>query len=290
MNKVLLIFALLPALGTIADAADQPLDKVVTNRYRNRILALRQPVQSDYQEYDFDGKPLMVAPDGPWTVYRGVVVKKIVLDPGKLRLEGRRALYVFNKDCLTPFQSDNDIRITIRLKNSLLSEDEVAKVLSSIFTFNEEDIINSAPPYWRPYLSRKLIWNGPGKGATCAEDQTQKLESGCVKSTVKDPTESGAKVFRLGDAGVTPPKILFQPEPEFSEYARKLHLAGIVGLNIVVDSTGAVSDVAIVKPMGAGLDEKAVNAVRTWRFDPAKKAGQPVAVAVYVEVDFHYGF
>lgn len=100
----------------------------------------------------------------------------------------------------------------------------------------------------------------------------------------------GSKVAHLGDAGVTAPKILFKPESEFSDPARKLHLKGVVGLQVVVDDAGRVSDLNIVKPMGAGLDENAVNTVRTWRFAPATKDGRPVAVAVYIEVDFHWSY
>jgi protein TonB len=79
---------------------------------------------------------------------------------------------------------------------------------------------------------------------------------------------------------------LSKPEPEFSDPALKRHLKGVVGLKVVVDDSGRVSDVSIVKPMGAGLDENAVNFVRTWRFAPFTKDGQPVAVAVFIEVDF----
>jgi TonB family protein len=67
-------------------------------------------------------------------------------------------------------------------------------------------------------------------------------------------------------------------------------LKGVVGLTVVVDDAGRVSDVSIVKPMVAGLDENAVNSVRTWRFAPATKDGRPVAVAVFIEVDFDWSY
>jgi len=67
-------------------------------------------------------------------------------------------------------------------------------------------------------------------------------------------------------------------------------LKGVVGLKVVVDDSRRVSDVSIVKPVSAGLDENAVYTVRTWRFAPAMKEGQPVAVAVFIEVDFAWSY
>ena len=57
-------------------------------------------------------------------------------------------------------------------------------------------------------------------------------------------------------------------------------------LYIIVDSQGGVTDARVVKPLGLGLDEKAVETVRTWRFTPATRDGIPVAVRVSIEVSF----
>ena len=60
-----------------------------------------------------------------------------------------------------------------------------------------------------------------------------------------------------------------------------------MALQLVVDSSGQTRDIVIVSPIGYGLDELAVEAVRTWKFEPARKDGQPVSVAIVVEVAFH---
>ena len=97
----------------------------------------------------------------------------------------------------------------------------------------------------------------------------------------------GPGVFHLGENGVTAPRIIFQPEPEFSEEARKAKYQGVVGLNVVVGPDGRIHNAQVVHSLGMGLDEKAIEGVKLWKFDPAKKDGRPVAVAVYIEVDFH---
>ena len=276
-------FALLPT----AVAADRTLDKILSDRYHDKVLVLRQPLQSDYQQYDSEGKPLMVAPAGPWTIYQGVVVKKIELDGDQLRFECKRVIYVFKQDRLVPFQSNEDVRITVRLKNPSPSVDEAGRLLNSIFMFDEEAIVNAAPSYWRPYL-RHPEPNRFAKTEPRGDDppQSQAKESSATSSDA-DRFDGGVKVHRLGEPGVTNPKCPFRPDPECSEYARKLHLKGVVGINATIDSSGQVKDMVIIKPMGAGLDEQAVNTISTWRCDPAKKDGQPVAVVIYIETDFH---
>jgi TonB family protein len=86
---------------------------------------------------------------------------------------------------------------------------------------------------------------------------------------------------------VSAPRQISNREPEFSEYARIAKYQGTMTLSLIVDPSGVPKNVAVVMPLGLGLDEKAVEAVRAWRFEPAIKDGQPVAVAIMVEVDFH---
>jgi len=96
----------------------------------------------------------------------------------------------------------------------------------------------------------------------------------------------GGGVFRVG-GGVSAPKEIYAPEPEYSEEARKVKHMGTVVLQLVVGSDGLPRDIRVVRTLGLGLDEKAIEAVRKWRFEPAKKDGKPVAALVSVEVDFH---
>jgi TonB family protein len=109
--------------------------------------------------------------------------------------------------------------------------------------------------------------------------QTQ--SSGDAESNAKS-----SKVFRLGDPGVTAPKALHNPEPAYTDDARRNNLEGKVGLNVIIDNKGRVSFVSVQKPLGMGLDESAVKTVKQWRFTPATKDGNPVAIQVFVEVEY----
>jgi periplasmic protein TonB len=95
----------------------------------------------------------------------------------------------------------------------------------------------------------------------------------------------GGSVFRIG-GGVSAPRPIYAPDPEYSEEARKAKYQGKVVLWAIIDADGLPKDIRVQQPLGMGLDQKAVAAVRQWRFDPARKSGQPVAVQVNIEMTF----
>jgi protein TonB len=95
----------------------------------------------------------------------------------------------------------------------------------------------------------------------------------------------GGGIFKVG-GGVSAPVGLYMPDPEYTEEARKAKYQGTVVLWLIVDQSGRPRDIKVARALGMGLDQKAVEAVRQWKFDPAKKDGQPVAVMINVEVNF----
>ena len=85
----------------------------------------------------------------------------------------------------------------------------------------------------------------------------------------------------------TPPKPTHNPDPPYSKEARDKHYEGTVVLWIVIGTDGRVHDIKVARPIGLGLDEKAVETVKKWRFKPARDENdRPVAVQVNVEVNF----
>ena len=82
------------------------------------------------------------------------------------------------------------------------------------------------------------------------------------------------------------PRVVYEPEPEYSEEARKSRYQGTVVLWLVVGPDGRAHDIRVQRSLGMGLDEKAMEAISRWRFEPGHKDGIPVAVQVNVEVNF----
>jgi len=95
----------------------------------------------------------------------------------------------------------------------------------------------------------------------------------------------GGNAYHVGN-GVGAPKVIYRVDPEFSEEARKNKWQGTVELQVIVGTDGKTHDISVSRSLGMGLDEKAVESVRLWRFEPGTKDGKPVPVEVSVQVNF----
>ena len=96
---------------------------------------------------------------------------------------------------------------------------------------------------------------------------------------------TGGGPYRPG-SGISAPEIVYEVKPDYTEEARRRGLSGEVVLEIVVRSDGRVGAVKVLQGLGSGLDERAVSAVRQWKFTPARRQGTPVDVMVEVAVEF----
>jgi TonB family protein len=96
----------------------------------------------------------------------------------------------------------------------------------------------------------------------------------------------GGGVYKVG-GGISAPQAISAPDPEYTEEARRAKTQGTCILWLIVDAAGKPRDVKVVRGLGYGLDAKALEAVRQWRFQPSLKDGKPVDVQISVEVAFH---
>ncbi len=275
-----LVFVGLFAVSIGASAED--LEKTINNEYKGRVLVLRHPLTADSLEYDTSGAILTKSTEGTWTMFGHFQTEKIKLAPSELELKGHRLNYRFDEKTkhLMPFRDGRELKLKIQLAKSITSADEAKVILDHVFALSSEDVVKSAPVPWQHYLAidLKLI----------PDDKA--VEGGRLKTLA--PGEvlkglDGAEIYRVRP-GVTAPKAIYQPEPEFSEEARKAHYQGVVGLTVVIDKSGLVQDIQIKKPSGMGLDEQALSGVKIWKFQPAMRDGQAVAVQVYIEVSFAF--
>ena len=128
----------------------------------------------------------------------------------------------------------------------------------------------------------------------CPIATTEQLKSEAARQTVsKMPPGPAAgdaggdtrDAFRIG-GGVSAPVPIYKPEPEYSEDARAAKFQGTVMLAVVIGVDGKASSIIVVRSLGMGLDEKAIDAVQKWRFKPGFKDGKPVPVKANLEVNF----
>lgn len=249
------LIAILVLASACSALADSELKDTLKKTYEKHILVLRTPLQTGDQEFDSAGKPLKEPPANKWRVYGPLLINGIKVDATRLRLEGVRVSSPSNlkpaKEAL--LQSGKTINIDIHLDHPLGSAGEAQDILDRVFFLELKKAQFPLPEYRRP------------DEITGGDQNIQKVDQ--------------KRIFA--------PKPIYMPDPDFSEQARKAKYGGTVALAVVVDSQGRVSRVKLLRPLGMGLDEKAMEKIATWRFDPAMRNGQPVAVEVQVEVDFH---
>ncbi len=148
-----------------------------------------------------------------------------------------------------------------------------------LFYPGQSDALAAIPKIYRNVLPMRVndtCCGTPPKNKPRAEtcDCADQDEGSCSIETVDTP--KGAK----------PPRILYQVPPEFSEKARQAKFNGNVHVGIKVDPTGTPSDLWIIRAAGMGLDEAAGDAVSQYKFAPATCHGTPIAVSLYIEVNF----
>ena len=128
--------------------------------------------------------------------------------------------------------------------------------------------------------------NGPGFGGGIGTGKDGGVGPGKGSGFgLGDGIGVGGGVFKAG-GGVSAPSLIYKKEPEYSEEARKAKYQGTVVLYIEVDPNGKAINPRVIRSLGLGLDEKAIEAVKQWKFKPGYKDGKAVTVVATVEVNF----
>jgi TonB family protein len=258
------------------------LEKQVKFDYLEKVLTLRHFYSGERLTFHSDGTLQRDAPIGPWTLDGQIEVEDIHLHGAHLLIKGRRIRRIFGAqhdlldelktiDSSDKKQKDLEkelrrltVEIEIALPRENPDEKDVTSAINAVFLTSSESMMDIVPIYWRAYF---------------AKQEGKPLIS-------PDQTKEGVSNFKVG-GGVSPPHVFFSPDPEYSEEARKAKFQGTAVLYLVVNASGTPTNLQIVRPLGLGLDEKAIAAISTWKFDPAQQDGKSVAAIVNVEVTFH---
>ncbi|MGA8616951.1 MAG: energy transducer TonB [Candidatus Sulfotelmatobacter sp.] len=147
--------------------------------------------------------------------------------------------------------------------------------------------MNNMPNLGDPKSSAIIPSNGTGSGSGIGSGSGGGVGSGAGPGVGPGFGGGiGGGIFRPG-RGVTAPRVIYQTDPEFSEEARKAKYQGTCVLGLIVDANGRPTNIRVLNALGMGLDEKAIESVKNWKFEPGQKDGHAVSVEIAVEVDFH---
>jgi TonB family protein len=137
-------------------------------------------------------------------------------------------------------------------------------------TFNAPDRVNHVVAFQLTVTVRSM------SGEAVSDGQT-------LKVSLSPATRPDG--YRVG-GGVSAPSLIYKVEPEYTEEARQAELQGTVLLYAQIGPDGKAINMKVLRGIGLGLDEKAMEAVTRWQFKPGMKGGQPVTVEAQIEVNF----
>jgi periplasmic protein TonB len=150
------------------------------------------------------------------------------------------------------------------------------------------DALATSLPQWGDPLSNSTVFsNGPGSGGGMGRGKDGGIGDGSGPGHGPGAGGQGGDGIASSRGVFTAPKVLYQVDPEFSEEARLARHYGTVLLVVDVDPSGRAVNFRVAKSLGLGLDEKAIEAVSRWKFQPARRNGKPVTVPATIEVNFH---
>ncbi len=296
IGRLLLCLGLTLALHADGQTTNS-LQRVV-DQYQGRTFLLRGFYSDDQLQYDPAGSIEGKANPGDWTSDGFVTISSVQISQQGLSIQAKRLFASFEGSTFRlrePLLKDRDgkhtkpviVEIDMRLGSLNASFDIIQGGLSKVFLTSADDFSTLIPDYWQSCIKPRM-----GAEIRCAFSDEMLAVPGFSPTATNNvaplngSTAPIGRIFTVGN-GVSPPKPLYQADPEYSTRGRQGRCEGAITVAMVVDTQGSPARLKIVNPRGCGLDAKAVEAVRNWKFEPAKKDGEPVPVQIMVEVDFH---
>ncbi len=286
----------------LANSQSEILDKHLRDQFQDKTFLIRGFYSGNHLQYDSSGAPVGNPAIGDWTTDGFVLVNDIQVSGHALKVTAKRLSVVLRQKGGTfQFLADTPevqkkkpvLRIEAELPQVRPSFEQADAILSRIFLTAQANFAESLPDYWRTCVARGLSGEDsmctfspefgsiPGFASQRQSIATRPVAAGVVSGAILD-----GPVFKVG-RGVSPPNAIFQQDPAFSEAARLAKFQGTVTLGLIVNQDGIPTKIRILSPIGCGLDQKAVEAVKAWIFEPGMKDGRPVRVELAVQVDFH---
>jgi len=288
------------------------LEQHLRDQYQGKTLVVRGFYSGDKLRYSASGELVGAAPPGDWTESAFVTIDQVHVSDDRITIEARRLLVIMRdrefhfrpaerKRLVETKSQPLKVSIEVDMEMHNPADNLVDAAFLKVFLNPQDQLATLVPEYWTNCVSQGLTGKNlncrfssevsavPGVASVGSDsDATSPLSTPSLDSAGAGMNSNAPihGIFHVG-GGVRPPRVLSQPEPEFSESARAVKYQGTTTLGLIVDEQGHPRNIYIMNPLGGGLDANAVRAVKNWKFQPAEKEGQSVPVVIAVEVDFH---
>lgn len=255
--RLLLALVAMCALPLRAD--DKALEKYAKNLLEHKAFIIRNFYSNRELEYDGEGNLKNKPETGCWRRGR-VLIEKIKLRQDRVELSGYHLASAYDPSTakFQDFGATDQVSIKISFAKPILGQSELNHAFNTIFLTDNDKLGELVP--------QPKIGTPPNRAA------------------LQVPP------------GTTAPRVIYSPDPEYTEAARRAHLQGTVVLRALVDERGKVQSVGVARDVDpcvgygllvdAGLEQSAMNTVRRWKFQPARKDGKPVMVNLNIEMNF----
>jgi len=272
MRRILAGWVLLAAATAGAQAAGDPA-LAAAQRWIGRGLILRGVYAANDLKFDTNGQIEGAQKTVDWTL-AGVDLDGVKrVDAETIELDGVRVAIRYNPDNLLferhP-QKDQRMKLLLVVRkvgssaNALLGVEPVEETLGEIFSMGiDPQLQRSMPEFWKHYFDPNLAWASDGL--------------------------DGQTVYPGNAAGLGAPVVTQRTASGETVEAEKDKVRGSVGVRLVVDPVGEAKRVMIQRPLGYGLDARAAQGVKGWKFTPGQLGGKAVAVRMDVAEDFAPG-
>ncbi len=276
-TRALLRFAI-PALLLVLRSScacwAQSTQDAISARLKGQPLYLTGCWGGEKLSFQADGQPKKHYRVVPFTE-AGMEVRRVELSGDRLRIEGPRIglLFTEGKAHRVPIGPET---ITIEIQG--VAGEGFGKALDAIFAPDLARLVPTMPDYWQDYARKYLV------PPSAVELQNPTSRSGYGQ--IDAPVPQDLKPMHVGGS-IKPPVLLSGPEPEFNEASKLLKMSGTVEVYMWIPEDGLPTHIRLVRPMGMGLDEEAIQVVTRYRFKPAMKDGKPLKVDLYIDVGFH---
>lgn len=264
-----------PALGQSASQLVSSLEKktiVLRNYYTDAILT-----------FDADGKLISSGTPGFGPADGRFYVEQAQITNGRFILAGERPALVWDtaasEFCLKDIGRRTEV--FINLPSGKAIEEAVPPLLTEVFLKRSElEVIKCSDSDVKieGYVEKPKREASKKKGPPVPDAQNlSELPMLCFPNA--------ERAYRVG-RGVKAPKVISSPDPSYPAAAKQDKRQGTVVLALIVDKLGKASTLVVTRPLGYGFDEKAIDAVRAWTFNPATFQGRPVPVGINIEINF----